>query len=87
MRHVDDIIVLIKEKDVKLIHKRLNSLDQNIKCTIDNLPNDNVHFLKTQIDKNYTSIYYKSTHTGQYTHSQINTPCARKTVWIKASFD
>ena len=36
MRYVDDILLLVKEKDIKLIHERLNSFDKNIKFTIDN---------------------------------------------------
>ena len=36
MRYVDDTLLLVKEKDIKLIHERLNSFDKNIKFTIDN---------------------------------------------------
>ena len=81
MRYVDDTLLLVKEKDVKLIHERLNSFDKNIKFTIDNFSDGSVHFLDIQIDKNHTSIYYKPTHTGQFTHFHSQTP------WpIKISF-
>ena len=45
MRYVDDNLLLVQEKDIKLIHERLNSFDKNIRFTIDNFPGGNVHFL------------------------------------------
>ena len=36
MRYVDDTLLLVKEKDIKLIHERLNSYDKNIKSAIHN---------------------------------------------------
>ena len=77
---------LVKEKDIKLIHKCLNSFGKNIKFMIDNFPDGNVHFLDIQIDKNHTSIYYKPTHTGQYTHFHSQTLWPMKTTWVKALF-
>ena len=66
MWYVDDTLLLVKEKDSKVIHERLNSFDKNIKFTIDDFRDGNNHFLDIQIDKNHTSIYYKPTNTGQY---------------------
>ena len=66
MWYVDDTLLLVKEKDSKVIHERLNSFDKNIKFTIDDFRDGNNHFLYIQIDKNHASIYYKPTHTGQY---------------------
>ena len=83
---VDDTLVLVKEKDVKLIHERLNSFDENIKFTIDNCPDGNVHFLDIQIDKNHASIYYKPAHTRQYTHFHSQVPWPIKTAWVKALY-
>ena len=74
MRCVDDTLLLVKEKGIKLIHERLNSLDKNIKFTIDDFRDGNVHFLDIQIDKNHTSIYYKPTSTGQYIYFYSQTP-------------
>ena len=54
MRYVDDTLLLVKEKDIKLI-----LFDKSIKFTIDNFPEGNVHFIDIQIDKNHTSICYK----------------------------
>ena len=79
MRYVDDNLLLVKEKDIKLIHERLNSFDKNIKFTTDNFPGGNVHFPDIQIDKHYASIYYKPANTGQYTHFHSQTPWPIKT--------
>ena len=86
MQYVVDTLLLVKEKEIKLIHKCLDSFDKNIKFTTDNFPDGNVHFLDIHIDKNHTSIYYKLTHTGQYTHFHSQTPWPIKTSWVKALF-
>ena len=86
MRYVDDTLLLVKERHIKLIHERLNSSDKNIKFTIDNFPDAIVHFLDIQIDKNHTIIYYKPAYTGQYTHFHGQTPWPIKTTWVKALF-
>ena len=67
-RYVDDTLLFVKEKVIKLIHERLNSFDKNFKCTTDNFPDGNVHFLDIQIDKNHTSIYYIMDSTLDSTH-------------------
>ena len=35
MHYIDDTLLLVKEKDIKLIHGRLNSIDEKPKFTID----------------------------------------------------
>ena len=86
IRYVDDTLLLVKEKDINLIQKRLNSFDKNIKFTVDSFSDGNTHFLDIQLDRNHTSIYYKPTHTGQYTHFHSQTPWPLKTAWIKSLF-
>ena len=86
MRYFNDKLLLVKDKDINYIHKRLNSFDKNIKFTIDNFPDGKVHFLDIKVDKNHTDIYYKDTHTGQYTSFHSQTPWRLKTAWIKALF-
>ena len=56
MWYVDDSLLLVEEKDIKLIHGHLKSLDKNIKFTINNFSNGNVHFLDIQTDKNEHSM-------------------------------
>ena len=61
MRYVDDTLLLLKDKDINHIHKRLNSFDKNIKFTVevDTFPDGNVHFLDDiKVDKDHTDIYY-----------------------------
>ena len=72
MRYVNDKLLLVKDKDINYIHKRLNSFDKNIKFIVDTFPDGAVHFLDIKVDKNHTDIYYKDTHTGKYTsfHSE-----------------
>ena len=86
MRYVDDTLLLVKDKDINYIHKRLNSFDKNIKFTINTFPDGKVHFLDIKVDKNHTDIYYKDTHTGQYTSFHSQTPWRLKTAWIKTLF-
>ena len=86
LRYIDDTLFLVKDEDINLIHKRLNSFDKSIKFTVDTFPDGNVHFLDIKIDKNHTDIYYKETHTGQYTSFHSQTPWHLKTAWIKALF-
>ena len=74
MKYVDDTLLLVKDKDINYIHKCLNSFDKSIKFTDDTFPDGKVHFLDTKVDKNHTDIYYKDTHTGQYTSFLSQTP-------------
>ena len=74
LRYVDDTLLLVKDKDINHIHKRLKSFDKSIKFTVDTFPDGNVHFLDIKIDKKHTDIYYKEIHTGQYTSFHSRTP-------------
>ena len=86
MRYVDDILLLVKDKDINYIHKRWNCFDKNTKFTVNTFPDGKVHFLDLKIDKNHTDVCYKYTHTGQYTSFHSQTPWRLKTAWIKALF-
>ena len=70
LRSFDDTLLLVKDKDINHIHKRLNSLDKNVKFTVDTVTDGNVHFLYIKIDKNNAVIYYEETHAGQTFISQ-----------------
>ena len=53
--------------------------------TIDSFTDDQyIHFLDIKITPNGTSVYRKSTHTGQYVHLSSFTPWYRKTAWLRA---
>ena len=51
MRYFNDKLLLVKDKDINYIHKRLNSFDKNIKFIADTFPDGNVHFLDIKVDK------------------------------------
>ena len=73
IRYVDDTLLLIKPEDTDKNLKKFNSIDKNIQFTVDKLLNGNVHFLDIKINGNKTDIYFKETHTDQYTHFTSNT--------------
>ena len=79
VRYVDGTFLLVKERDMELIHKLLSSFHKSIIITIDHFPDAKVHFLDIQIDENHRGIYYKPTHTEQYTHFHSQTPWLIKT--------
>ena len=66
IRYVDDTLLLVKDKGIDPILKELNSYNRNIKFTVDQFINEDVHFLDIKIHRNNTDIYFKDTHTGQY---------------------
>ena len=74
MRYANDTLLLVKDKDINYIQKRLNSFVKNIKFTFDTFPDGNERFLDIKGDKNHTQIYYKDTHTGAYTSFHSQTP-------------
>ena len=86
MIYVNDTLLLVKDKDINCMYKRLNSFDKIIKFIVDTFPDGNIHFLDIKVDKNHTDIYYKYTHTGQNTSFHSQTPWPLKIAWIKALF-
>ena len=84
-RFVDDTLVLAKPSDFPFILNKLNSFHPQLQFTIDSFTDDqDIHFLDIKITPNGTSVYRKSTHTGQYVHSSSFTPWYRKTAWLRA---
>ena len=45
-----------------------------------------VHVLDIPIDKTDTELYYKSSHTGQYSSFNSNPPRNYKTSWIRSLY-
>ena len=84
-RFVDDTLVLAKPSDFPFILNKLNSFHPQLQFTIDSFTDDqDMHFLDIKITPNGTSVYRKSTHTGQYVHLSSFTPWYRKTAWLRA---
>ena len=83
-RYVDDTLVLAKPTDIKHILNTFNTFDSQIQFTVDQFPDNDIHFLDIQILPNGTTVYRKQTHTGQYQHYSSYTPWLRKISWIRA---
>ena len=64
----------------------LNNYDKIIRFTVDRFINEDVHFLDIKIYQNNTDIYYKDTHTVQYSHYCSQTRQKLKTSWIKVLY-
>lgn len=85
VRYVDDTLVLAKPSDINLILNKLNSYHPDIQFTHEQfVDNNKVHFLDIKLTSNGTSIFRKSTHTGQYIHLSSFTPWSYKIAWIRS---
>ena len=87
MRYVDNTLSLAKDEDIMFIFDKLNSFQKILKITIDRFDDDNIYFLGIAIDKNKTDLYYKPTHTGQYSGINSNVPWNYKVSWIKSLYN
>ena len=85
-RYVDDTLVLVKPSDIPAVLDKFNSFDKNLQFTVDTFPDNVIHFLDILISSDNTDVYYKSTHTGQYTNFSSFEPFSRKTAWVKSLF-
>ena len=86
IRFVDDTLLLAKEYDIMFIFDKFSSFHENLKFTIDRFDDNNTHFLDITIDKNKTDLYYKPTHTGQYSDINSNVPWNYKVSRIKSLY-
>jgi hypothetical protein len=95
IRYVDDTLVLAKPSDINLILNKLNSSGKSLGTRlpdiqftheqfVDNNEDVEVHFLDIKLTSNGTSIFRKSTHTGQYIHLSSFTPWSYKIAWIRS---
>ena len=69
IRYLDDNLALIKESDVKIVLKKLNSFHPSLKFTVDTFDDGIVHYLDIKIVDNETSVYFKDTHTHMSIHA------------------
>jgi hypothetical protein len=84
-RYVDDTLVLIRPSDIPTVLQKFNYFDPQIQFTHEEFTDNNdIHFLDIKISSSGTSIYRKSTHTGQYVHLSSFTPWCRKTAWLRS---
>ena len=79
----DEIVRKLIESDViNNILETFNTFHPQIQFTLEELPDNNVHFLDLQI--NSSDIFCKPSHNGQYTHLSSFTPWSHKTARIRA---
>ena len=45
-RHVDDTLLLAKEKDIMFVFDKFNLFHKNLKFTLDGFGDNNIHFLR-----------------------------------------
>ena len=58
-RYVDDTLILAKPSDIEHILKQFNSFHTNIQFTVDDFPDNDIHFLDIQIHPTGTTVYRK----------------------------
>ena len=78
-RYVDHTLILAKPSNVPNILKTFNSFHPQIQFTIEEFPNNIVHFLDLQINSLDITTLRKSTLTGQNTHISSFIPLSVKT--------
>ena len=64
-RYVDDTLVLIKPHNIPSVFKKFNSLDKNLKFTVDKFENGPVDFLDLEISRSGIDVFHKQTQTGR----------------------
>ena len=83
IRYVDDTWALIKESDINIVLKKLNSFHPRLTFTVDKFDDGIVHYLNIKLVDNENDIYLKDTHTGQYMHFSSYALWRIKAAWVK----
>ena len=86
IRIVGDTLVLAKVGGIDNI-KQFDSFDKNIQFTIDRFESGIVRFGDIKISFCEIDLYYRTTHTGQYSDFSSQKPWKFKIFWIKVLRD
>ena len=86
IQYMDDTLVLTKKSIVPIVLQALNGFHKNLSFTVDTFEAKKVLSLDLLIDRNTTDIFYKDTHTGQYTNYNSFMPWKLKTSWVKSLY-
>ena len=83
-RYVDDIFAVIDKNAVNTVLDKLNSFHPSVQFTVETENQNSIPFLDVLVKKDPTSqniqttVYYKSTHTGQYLNYHSHHPVIHK---------
>ena len=86
IRYVGDTLALIKESDINIVLKKLNSFPPSLKFTVDKFDDGIVHYLDIKIVDNETDIYFKDIHTHRSIHAFFFIRSMAYKAWVKALF-
>ena len=77
----------MKESDIYIVLKKLNSFHPSLKITVDKFNDGIVHYLDIEIVDNETDIFFKDTHACMSIHAFfLICSMALRTAWVKAFF-
>ena len=83
-RYVDDTLMVIEDKYIDFVHKKLNSFDKNLKFTVDLFDKETPHFLDLELSPDGLSIFRKDTNTGLYVNFNSYVPWSYRVSWIRS---
>ena len=86
IQYMDYILVLMKRSDVSIVLQAFNGFQKNLNFTVDTFQVKRVNFLNLLVDRNIRDIFFKDTHTGQYTNYSSFMPWKLNTSWVKSLY-
>ena len=76
--------MVIEDKYIDFVHKKLNSFDNNLKFTVDLFDKETPHFLDLELSPDGLSIFRKDTNTGLYVNFNSYVPWSYRVSWIRS---
>ena len=81
-RYDDNILLIIKKKDINNVLNQFFNFDKVLKFTTDTFENSVPHFLDIEICLSGLDIFHEHTQTGKYIYINSYTLWRWKTSWI-----
>ena len=76
----------MKKSDVLIVLQALNGSHKSLNFTVDTFEEKKSTFLGLLINRNITDIFYKDTHTGQYTNYDCFMLRKLEAFWVKSLY-